>query len=154
LKTITKNAAVISVLILLGVTGFYKFMTYDRVYSWSKEIEDEIKVVASKHNLKIANSEIVDVDNIKLPTERRIKVGIQKFLSKFDLMNYGGEMGYTFLLSTINENEYIKCKAWCLGDHVIGIEIEHKNLKNDFFNKLKKEFGDHFNHYKIVWTEL
>jgi hypothetical protein len=154
LKTIKKNAAFISVLMLLGIIGFYKFMTYDRVYSYSKEIEDEIKIVANKQNLKIANSGNIDIDSIKLPTERRMKIRIQKFLSKFNLMNYGIEMGYIFLLNSNDENEYIKCKAWCLSDHVIGIEFEHKNLKKEFFNKMKEEFDNHFDHYKIVWTEL
>ena len=139
---------------LIGLFGFYKFMTYDRNYTWTKELEEEVKITSKIYGFNIVKTNRIEIDDIKLPTERAIKIRIQKALNNLGLMNYGQEFGQTFLLNSVNTKQLINCKAWCLSDHVIGLEIEYKNIEKDCLNNIKQEFKKQFDNYKIVWTEL
>jgi hypothetical protein len=153
LKHIPMIKALTSILILLlGIIGFYKFMTYDRAYVWSKELEYEVSAVAKVYGFNIDKSEEINVNSIKLPPERAIKVFIQEALSKVHLMNYGQEFGESILLTSDSGNSILRCKGWCLGDHVIGLEIESHNIDEVTLNNLKGDFEKHFDNYKIVWT--
>lgn len=62
--------------LLLGAALFYKFMTYDRNYNWSKEYEYEIMDAISGTKFKINEVQVIDVDGIKLPFARRLKIRI------------------------------------------------------------------------------
>jgi len=154
MKSRNKKILLFVLVTLLGLFGFYKFMTYDRNYTWSKEINEEAKNISKVYGLSVAKTNRVNVDEIKLPAERALKIKIQKSLNKVGLMNYGQEFGETILLTNTNTEELINFKSWCLGDHVIGIEIEYSNIEQNSFANLKQEFENHFNNYKIVWTEL
>ena len=129
-------------------------MTYDRNYTWSKEFENEVKMVAKIYDLDIIKISEISVDSIHLPAERRIKIGIQKALSKINLMNYGQEFGKSILLTSSKSSAYVDCKGWCLSDHVIGLEIEFCNIDQHTLVNLKQSFDRHFYNYKIVWTQL
>ncbi len=129
-------------------------MTYDRKYNWTKGFEEEISNVSKKFGFLILKSDIVNVDNIKLSKERTIKINIQKALSRIGLMNYGEEFGQTIILKSENTDQILKCKAWCLGDHIMGIEIEYGKFGSYPLNNIKQEFQKKFVNYKIIWTEI
>jgi hypothetical protein len=128
-------------------------MTYDRNYTWSIELEDQIKVVSKVYGFSVVKTDKISIDSINLPTERTIKINIQKALNKINLMNYGQEFGEKILLKSNNSKSVLNCKAWCLSDHVIGLEIEYNNIEKDTFTKLKQGFEKQFDNYKILWTE-
>ncbi len=130
-------------------------MTYDRTYVWSKEFYDEIENAIKNSEFKIVElKELNTIENIKLPTERKIKIQIQKSLSKFDLMNYGEEFAQVAILKTQNPNENITVKGWCLSDHLMGIEVEYENIDAKKLNLFKETFEKQFSFYKIIWTDL
>jgi hypothetical protein len=129
-------------------------MTYDRKYTWSKEFEYEVNEVAENYDFNIIKSEKINVVVIKLPIERAIKISIQKLLSKVNLMPYSHEFGQNISLSTDNTKELLNCKGWCLGDHLIGLEIEYKNIDESTLANLKDSFENQFSDYKIIWTQL
>ena len=130
-------------------------MTYDRTYVWSKEFYDEIENAIKNSEFKIVElKELNTIENIKLPTERKIKIQIQKSLSKFDLMNYGEEFAQVAILKTQNPNEKITVKGWCLSDHLMGIEVEYENIDAKKLNLFKETFEKQFSFYKIIWTDL
>jgi len=154
-KTTPIRKILTSVLVLIvGFWGFYKFMTYDRKYTWSKEFEEEVRTVAKNNGLNIVKTDRINVDDIKLPTERATKICIQKLLSKVNVMTYADEFGQSILLTTDDTTELLICKGWCLGDHLIGLEIEHKNIDKSTFTNLKDSFQNQFDNYKIIWTQL
>lgn len=153
-KTLIRNILTSFLVLIVCLCGFYKFMTYDRNYTWTKEFDDEIKSVAKSFGFYVIKTDRISVVNIKLPTERAIKIRIQKFLSQINLMNYDQEFGQNSLLITDNTNELLNCKGWCLGDHLIGIEIEYKNIHKDTLKNLKDSFEKQFDNYKIIWTHL
>ena len=130
-------------------------MTYDRTYVWSKEFYDKIENAIKNSEFKIVErKELNTIENIKLPTERKIKIQIQKSLSKFDLMNYGEEFAQVVILKTQNPNENITVKGWCLSDHLMGIEVEYENIDAKKLNLFKETFEKQFSFYKIIWTDL
>lgn len=152
-----RRAIIISTFILIlivGTIGFYKFMTYDRKYNWSKEFETEIKNVASDLEYNIVEVKEIKVDDITLPKERALKVHIQKTLSKIKITNYAEEFGQYIVLKSEDSTELVNCKGWCLGDHLIGIEIEYKNINENTLNKLKNSFKKQFINYGIIWTKI
>lgn len=129
-------------------------MTYDRTYTWSKEFYDEMEQSIKNTEFKIEEKqEFHTVADIKLPTERKIKIEIQKFLHQFNLMNYGEEFAKIATLKTENPTELITVNSWCLDAHIMGIEVQYKNLDDKKLNLLKQRFAKHFWHYKIVWTD-
>ena len=75
-------------------------MTYDRTYTWTKDVEEEIMTVGKVHGFGIAQVSEISVDSINLPTEREIKIKIQKALNKIGIMNYGQEVGKKILLTS------------------------------------------------------
>jgi hypothetical protein len=112
---------------------FYKLMTYDRNYTWTKELNEQVTIAFKGTRFNISKTDSVNIDKIKLPTEREIKIKIQKGLSKLGLMSF---------------------KAWCLSDHLIGIEIEYKNVDTAVLQLIKERLEHQFENYEIVWTEI
>ena len=145
---------IIFLVLVVGLFCFYKFMTYDRNYSWAKEYKDEIIMVAEISGFKVSQTDEIDVEKIKRSTEKTMKIKIQKILSKVDLMNYGHEFGESTTFTSGNTNGFLNCKGWCLDDHLIGLEIEYKNISATEFIGLKDNFEKHFDNYKIIWTQL
>jgi hypothetical protein len=129
-------------------------MTYDRNYTWSKEYTLEAVKVAENLNFEFQKKEKISIENIKLPNEKWIKLKIQKLLNKVDLMNYGTEFGEKITLNATKSEQLLICKGWCLSDHLIGIEIEHKNIDVKTLEKIKQRFESQFPNYKLIWTEL
>ncbi len=129
-------------------------MTYDRKYNWTKEFNEEVKIATSDSKFNYDAEVRIDVQKIKLPTERFVKIKLQKWLSKINLMNYGEEKGNLITLTSDNSNEILKYKGWCLSDHLIGLEVEYKNIDKRTINELKSKTEQQFDNYKIIWTEL
>ncbi len=148
-KTLT-----IFLVFVAGLFCFYKFMTYDRNYTWAKEYKDEIITVGEKSGFKLTQTDEIDFEKIKRPTEKSIKIRIQKILGKVNLMNYGDEFGESTTLTSGNTNGFLNCKGWCLDDHLIGLEIEYNNIDETTFISLKENFEKQFNNYEIIWTRL
>lgn len=140
-------------LLVVSLVSFYKFMTYDRRYTWSKEIDEEISIVANGRGFHVVEESEVSVSAINLPSERVLKINTQKILSKIHLMNYGHEFGRSILLRSKMPGELLNCKFWCLSDHVIGLEIEYYIVDEETVTGLKQEFGRQFSYYKIIWTK-
>jgi hypothetical protein len=152
-----QRTIIISTFILIltaGAIGFYKFMTYDRKYNWSKEFETEIKIVASDLGYNIAKVKEIKVENIKLPKEKALKLHIQKALSEIKIANYPKEFGQSIVLNSGDSTRLVNCKGWCLGDHLIGVEIEYENIDKNTLNKLKNSIKKQFVDYEIIWTQL
>ena len=141
-------------LFIVGFLGFYKFMTYDRTHTWAKEYKEDISAIAENNGFRIIKSDLIDINTIRLPTERGIKMRIQRALSKVNLMNYGKAYGENILLRNNNKNDIVNCKAWCLSDHLIGLEIEYKNLDKIKLANLKSDFEQEFWNCNIVWKEI
>lgn len=152
LRTIILSTFIL--ILIAGSIGFYKFMTYDRKYIWSKEFETEIKMVASDLEYNVVEVKEIKVENIKLPKERALKLHIQKTLSKIKITNYSKEFGQSIVLNSEDLIKLVNCKGWCLGDHLIGIEIEYENIDENTLNKLKNSFKKQFVDYEIIWTQL
>jgi hypothetical protein len=129
-------------------------MTYDRNYTWSKEYTLEAVKVAENLNFEFQKKEKISIENIKLPNEKWIKINIQKILSKVNLMDYGHEFGEKITLTSTKSEQKLFFKGWCLSDHLIGIEIEHKNIDVKTLEKIKQRFESQFPNYKLIWTEL
>lgn len=129
-------------------------MTYDRNYTWSKEYPSEVISAVKNLDFKYQKTEEINTENIDLPNEKWIKLKIQKILSKVNLMNYGTEYGQKINLNSVNSKQKLICKGWCLSDHLIGIEIEHKNLDSKALTELKQRFKSQFPNYKIIWTKI
>lgn len=129
-------------------------MTYDRSYTWSKEYKYDILAVAEKSGFKEIQTNNIDVEEIKRPTEKAIKIKIQKVLSKVNLMNYGHEFGESTSLKSDNSTGLLNCKGWCLDDYLIGIEIEYSNIDDANLKKLKDDFEKKFDNYQIIWTQM
>lgn len=149
-----KNILIYFTIFIIGALGFYKFMTYDRAYTWSKEYKIDIQNIAKQYELSINSTQKINTDQIKLPTERAIKINIQKFLAKIDLMSYPNEYGEFTRFSNSDTKEIINCKAWCLGDHLIGLEFEYQNISPGKLSCIKDNIESLFSNYKIIWTDL
>ena len=129
-------------------------MTYDRNYTWTKEFEESVKNATKNTKFTIQKIEKTEVENVKLPFERNLKIKIQKALSEVGLMNYGTEFSETIYLVSDNPREILQVKSWCLSDHIIGIEIIEKNIKEENLNVIRKNIEVEFNNYKIVCKKL
>ena len=129
-------------------------MTYDRNYTWTKEFEENVKKATKNTKFTIQKIEKTEVENVKLPFERNLKINIQKAFSEFGLMNYGTEFGEIIYLVSNSPREILQVKSWCLSDHIIGIEITEKNIEEENLNLIRKNIEAEFNNYKIVWTKL
>ena len=129
-------------------------MTYDRNYTWTKEFEESVKNATKNTKFTIQKIEKTEVENVKLPFERNLKIKIQKVLSEVGLMNYGTEFGEIIYLVSDNPREILQVKSWCLSDHIIGIEIIEKNIKEENLNVIRKNIEVEFNNYKIVCKKL
>lgn len=129
-------------------------MTYDRNYNWTKEFEDSVKKTTKNTKYKIQKIEKTEVENVKLPLERNLKIKIQKALNKIGLMNYGTELGEIIYLVSDKSNEILQVKCWCLNDHIIGIEITLQNIDIENFKIIRKNIETEFDNYEIVWTKL
>ncbi|MCK8143224.1 hypothetical protein MW871_15855 [Flavobacterium sp. I-SCBP12n] len=149
-----KKILIIFFTILISLFGFYKFMTYDRNYTWTKEFEESVKNATKNTKFTIQKIEKTEVENVKLPFERNLKIKIQKALSEVGLMNYGTEFSETIYLVSDNPREILQVKSWCLSDHIIGIEIIEKNIKEENLNVIRKNIEVEFNNYKIVCKKL
>ena len=144
----------IFLILALGLFGFLRFMTYDRNYTWAKEYKEELKTVAEKCGLLIAQTDKIDVEEIKRSTDKTIKIKIQKILGKANIMNYGQEFGETTKIINENKEGFINCKGWCLDDHLIGLEIEHSNIDETTLTTFREKLEKQFDNYKIKWTKL
>ena len=149
-----KKILIIIFTILISLFRFYKFMTNDRNYTWTKEFEESVKNATKNTKFTIQKIEKTEVENVKLPFERNLKIKIQKALSKVGLMNYGTEFSETIYLVSDNPREILQVKSWCLSDHIIGIEIIEKNIKEENLNVIRKNIEVEFNNYKIVCKKL
>lgn len=145
---------IIFIVLITGFFYFYKFMTYDRNYTWVKEYREEIMTIAKSTDFKVKQTEIIDIANIKRSTEKTIKIEIQKVLGNVNLMTFGRELGESTKLTLENTNGFFNCKAWCLDDHLIGLEIEYKDIDDSTFASFKKTFEKQFDNYQIIWTRL
>lgn len=128
-------------------------MTYDRNYNSIIELEDNMIALAISQDYRIIRKVVIAVDSIKLTNERNIKLAIQEGLSKCGLMHYGDEIGKSYLLVSNNSNSQVRCKFWCLSDHIISLEIEPHNTDVATLSHLKKDFKKAFNRSEIIWTE-
>ncbi len=128
-------------------------MTYDRNYSWSKEFYENVESIAQKHNFKILKTEKIKVENVKLSIEKSLKIEIKNMLNKIGLMNFGTEYGEKIQLVSQNSNENLVFKSWCLSDHIIGIEVEEKNISAEKLKVIRKNTEETFDNYKIIWTK-
>ncbi|RZS92008.1 hypothetical protein [Aquimarina brevivitae] len=142
------------VLTLLGLILFYKFMTYDRNYTWSKEYYFEVQKVMTGLDFEIGEPIKIDPNSIQLSTEKLIKLKIQKVLNRVNLMNYGSEHGEKIILNSTTSEQEIIFKGRCLSDHLIGIEIEYKNLDPSSLANIKRLFKKQFSNYEIIWNEI
>lgn len=142
------------IVLIVGLWGFYKFMTYDRNYTWAKEYKDELTTVTEKKGFKVTETDGISVSEIKRSTEKIIKIKIQKALSSINLMDYGLEFGEIITLTSNNSTGIINCKGWCLDDHLIGLEVEYRNVDDATLKNLKRDFEQQFDNYKIIWTQL
>jgi hypothetical protein len=149
-----KKIIIIVFIILISIIGFYKFMTYDRNYSWTKEFEEKIENATKNTNFRIQKTEKNVVKNVKLSFEKNLKIKIQKSLNKVGLMNYGTEFGEIIYLVSDNPNEILKVKSWCLSDHIIGIEIIEQDIEKENLNVIRKNIETEFNNYEIIWTKI
>ncbi|MEW5677249.1 hypothetical protein ABGT15_13120 [Flavobacterium enshiense] len=147
-----KKTLIYILLSVMFTISFYKFMTYDRNYSWTKEFHEDVKIATQKSEFKIQKTEKIEAKNVKLSFEKSLKIKIQKLLNKIGLMNYGTEYGEIIYL--VSENEKLNFKSWCLSDHIIGIEIEVNNIPEDKLKFIKKEVEKGFDNYKIIWTKI
>ncbi|WP_299213623.1 hypothetical protein [uncultured Aquimarina sp.] len=138
----------------MGLILFYKFMTYDRNYTWSKEYYFEIQNIVGDLNFEIREPIKIDPKNVQLSKEKSIKLNIQKVLSKVNLMNYGSEYGEKIVLNSTNSDQKIIFKSWCLSDHLIGIEIEYENWDPSSLERIKNLFEKQFSNYEIIWNEI
>jgi hypothetical protein len=129
-------------------------MTYDRNYTWTKEFEESVKNATINTKFIFQKVERIEVEKVKLPFERNLKIKIQKALSKVKLMNYGTEFGEVIYLVTDKPNEKLKVKSWCLGDHIIGIEISEQNIEIENLKMIRKNIEKEFYNYRIVWTKF
>lgn len=152
-KRLLKILTIIIVLVA-GLVGFYKFMTYDRTYTWAKEYKYDLKAVAEKRGFKESQIKEINVSEIKRSTEKIIKINIQKALSSINLMQYGHEFGESITFISDNSTGFLNCKGWCLNDHLIGLEIEYNNIDEVTLRKLKDDIELQFDNYKIKWTQL
>ena len=143
-------------ILLTGIIfiAFYFFMTYDRNYTWSKEFQQEVILATTKSNFKIQRMKQIEADNIKLPLEKSLKLKIQKKLNSIGLMNDGTEYGEIIYLVSENPQEILHFKNYCLGDHIIGLEVEYKNIPNDRLKIIQNETERQFGNYKIIWTKI
>jgi hypothetical protein len=139
---------------IAGLFCFYKFMTYDRNYTWAKEYKYEIITVTEKSGFKVSQTDEIEVAEIKRSTEKTIKIRIQKILSNLNLMNYGHEFGESTTLTSDSTTGFLNCKGWCLDDYLIGLEIEYSNIDEPTLISLKDNFEKQFNNYKIIWTRI
>ena len=128
-------------------------MTYDRNYSWTKEFYENVANATEKSEFKIQKVEKIEVKNVKLSFEKSLKIGIQKLTNKIGLMNYGTEYGEIIYLVSENPNEKLDFKSWSLSDHIIGIEVEEKNISQEKLKVIKKDVEKYFDNYKIIWTK-
>lgn len=142
------------IVIFIGLLGFYKFMTYDRNYTWAKEYKKELQIVAEKSGLKVQQTGEIDVTEIKRSTEKTVKIKIQKFFDKVNIMTYGHEYGEITKLTADNKEGFVNCKGWCLDDHLIGLEIEYSDIDDSIMNNFKYNLEKQFDNYKIKWTQL
>ncbi len=154
-----KNVRLLKILaifltVLVGLFGFYKFMTYDRNYSWAKEYKEELKTVAEESGFKIEQTDEIDVSEIKRSSEKTVKIKIQKALSYVNLMTYGHEFGERTKLTAETNEGFLNCKGWCLDDHLIGLEIEYSNIDETTLTNFKNNLEKQFDNYKIKWTRL
>lgn len=136
------------------LSGFYKFMTYDRSYTWVKEYKEELKTIAEKSGFQMGKTDEIDVAKIQRSREKTIKINIQRVLGSFNLMTYGHEFGERTRLTTENNQGFIHCKGWCLDDHLIGLEIEYSNIDETKLASFKDHLEQRFENYRIKWTPL
>ena len=148
-----KRILIFLIIFIFGISLFYKFMTYDRNYTWAKIYGSDIEKIADSLKMNVINTERITVDQVKLPKERKTKLQIQKFLSKINLMNYSYEFGEKINLKSENGIDEIICKSWCLGDHLMGLEIEYRNIEDSKLLEIKKIFERNFYNYELVWTK-
>ena len=69
-------------------------------------------------------------------------------------MIYGHEFGESTKLISENEKGFLNCKSWCLGDYLIGLEIEYSNINETTLTIFKDNLEKRFNKYEIKWTQL
>lgn len=151
---ISRRLHLLVTILTIGIFAFHYFMTNNRDYVWAKEFNEEVTSSTKKLNFKITGTEEITVDDIKLPFVKSIQLNCQKTLNEFGLMNYGQEFGQVISLTSDNKDENLNFKGWCLGDHVVGLEIEYKNLDDSTLNKVKRNVGRHFSNYTIIWTKM
>lgn len=135
------------------IISFYKFITYDRNYCWSKDFYEDVIYATESSKFKFQKEEEIEVRYVKLSFEKSFKLKIKKLLNKIGLMNYGTEYGKKVYLVSENKNEKLNFKSWCLSDHIIGIEIEVINISEEKLKLIKKEVEKKFDNYKIIWTK-
>jgi hypothetical protein len=149
-----KNGLILSLTILLGMVGFYKWMTSDRKTHWCKEMESELKQIATVHGFHPSvNATPIRVDQIQLPTEQKWKIRIQKGFGKIHLRKDAPEFGSLLVFESNDSQGLLQCKWSCLGDHVMGIEIESQKLNPQTLIRIKDDLNRLFNNYEIVWTD-
>ncbi|UOE37010.1 hypothetical protein [Chryseobacterium oryzae] len=151
---IIKNITIIILIIILSLIGFYKFITYDRNYEWAKLFYEVTENTLKNTEFKIIKTNSINIDSIKILPEKKIKLEIQKKLNKIGLMNYGNEYGEQVIVQNLKntKSKLLKIKGFCVGDHLIAIEIEYSNLTKNEVNKLQDKFSQSFKNYKITWT--
>ena len=139
---------------LIIIISFYKYMTYDRNYCWSKDFYEDVIYSTDLTNYKFQKEEEIEAENVKISSEKTFKLKIQKVLNRIGLMNYGTEYGKIIYLVSEDKSEKLNFKSWCLSDHVIGIEIEVQNVPKEKLKLIKKGVEKKFDNYKVIWTNL
>ncbi len=154
IKPIPLKLLIIAVVIVAGMYTFYQFMTHDRTYLWSKEYKAlllERKLLAG---FEPSQTIPIDTKTIKRSSLKKIKLTIQAGLSKVNLMGYNQEYGEATLFKSTNSDGYLNVKAWCVGDYLIELEIEYKEVQESTLKAIRSNLEAHFPSYQIIWTPI
>lgn len=142
--------------LLLLLFGFYKFMTYDRSYEWTILFEETVERAIQNSDFKLVEARSIDHRQINISPIKRFRIKIQEQLSEIDLMNFGSEYGLQMTLenATTPELSRLNIKGYCIGDHVVAIEIEYSKMKQEELLDIQRKFSNIFSNYSITWTKI
>ncbi|MBS1508676.1 MAG: hypothetical protein JSS79_18720 [Bacteroidetes bacterium] len=151
MKSIVTLIALCVATAAITLVGFYYFTTRDDNYEWSKDFSEIIRAGMVKNSFAIGPVKEINTSDVKLPIERIIQLKLQKIGSKIGLTRYENEFGQSITV-TSSHNRKVTFKAWCLGDHIKGLEVEYENLSSMQVDSLKTTIHSRFDGYNIIWT--
>lgn len=146
-----KKFFLIVILLFIGSFAFYKFYTYERTYGMCKEFDEKISIAIQKTNFAYEDSKPINFQEVKIGFMKSIRIKLQIFSSQKNNLN---REAHKVVLKSKIKNQILNCKAFCMFDDIYAIEIEYKNLNPLELEDLQKKFGNEFNNYEIIWTEI